>query len=54
MIITILQNNLQFDGIVWDSPYNLFINDKGANPLNYLIHEFVNTLKKKVQIMSSL
>lgn len=38
--------NHKFDGIVWDSPYNLFINDKNAQPLNRLINEFVNTLKR--------
>jgi hypothetical protein len=33
------------DGIVWDSPYNTFIDDKNIMPLNNLIHELVNTLK---------
>lgn len=35
----------QFDGIVWDSPYDLFNKDKKTAPLNNLIFEFVNQIK---------
>ncbi len=42
-----------FNGIVWDSPYNLFVDDRQMAPLNNLIHEFVNQLKKKLELLSS-
>lgn len=34
----------KFDGIVWDSPYNTFSDDKRAQQLNRFIIEFVNQL----------
>jgi hypothetical protein len=34
-----------FDGIVWDSPYDLFVSDEQMAPLNNLIVEMVNALK---------
>jgi hypothetical protein len=39
-----LKQNPVYDGIVWDSPYNLFTGDKNMAPLNQLIFEFVNQL----------
>lgn len=39
-----LKRNPVYDGIVWDSPYNLFTADKNMAPLNQLIFQFVNQL----------
>lgn len=36
----------KYDGIVWDSPYDLF--QEGSTPLNGLIVELLNALKAKI------
>jgi hypothetical protein len=37
---------MKYDGIVWDSPYDLF--QVGSVPLNGLIVELINAIKAKI------